>query len=43
MNYEYVPKDYTGFNGFEYISKKISKNNILISENDLNLPDITFD
>lgn len=43
MNYEYVPEDYTGFNGLEYISKKINKNNILISENDLNLPNITFD
>jgi len=43
MNYEYVPEDYTGFNGLEYISKKINKNNILISKNDLNLPHITFD
>ena len=43
MNGDYAPQDYTGLNGYKYISKKIGKNNIIISENDLGLKEFSFE
>jgi len=43
MDKEYVPIDYTGFNGIEYISKKTQRNDVIISETDANLPEVNFD
>ena len=43
MDKEYVPIDYTGFNGIEYISKKTQRNDVIISETDANLPEVNFE
>jgi len=38
MNKDFSPESYTGFNGLDFISKKMNRQDILISENDLKLP-----
>jgi dTDP-4-dehydrorhamnose 3,5-epimerase len=38
MNKEYSPESYTGFNGLDFISKKMDRQDIVISANDLTLP-----
>ena len=43
LDQEFSPKDYTGFNGENYISELVSRDDIIISENDKNLPEINFD
>ena len=43
MNGDYAPQDYTGLNGYKYISEKIGKNNMIISENDLGLKEFSFE
>lgn len=40
MNKEYSPESYTGFNGLDFISKKMNRQDILISANDLKLPEL---
>ena len=43
LDQEFSPKDYTGLNGENYISELVSRDDIIISENDKNLPEINFD
>lgn len=40
MNKEYSPESYTGYNGLDFISKKMNRQDILISDNDLTLPQL---
>jgi dTDP-4-dehydrorhamnose 3,5-epimerase len=40
MNKEYNPESYTGFNGLDFICKKMNRQDILISPNDLSLPQL---
>jgi len=40
MNKEYSRESYTGFNGLDFISKKMNRQDILISANDLALPQL---
>jgi len=42
LDKEFDPENYTGFNGFKYISEKIGRNDVLISDHDLKLPMLNF-